>query len=319
MFINENNLKELPQADVIPPSLELDSAASVRGDNFSMNNEQIELYKLYHSEQNIDLRLELAKRICELNKLYPVQEFWKDLTTQNLDGEEWRLINRWRKHYEASSFGRIRCWYSYANGAEIKLLQPRLIKQHFSKQEGYLLCGINVKRKLTLPNKVNWLVANAFSDNTENLPQSNHIDGVKTNNNIINLELCTRSYNMKHAFYCGLRPFYDNDNHHQRKLSKVEIQEVLSSKEDYSLLASKYAVSILTIRRVKMGETYKHITKGIKNRIRREKLSPKIALEIFNSKKKTMDLCAEYNTTEWVVQRIKSGETFSKITGKKRN
>lgn len=36
MFINENNLKELPQADVIPPSLELDSAASVRGDNFIM-------------------------------------------------------------------------------------------------------------------------------------------------------------------------------------------------------------------------------------------------------------------------------------------
>lgn len=39
MFINENNLKELPQADVIPPSLELDSAASVRGDNFNMEKE----------------------------------------------------------------------------------------------------------------------------------------------------------------------------------------------------------------------------------------------------------------------------------------
>lgn len=39
MFINENNLKELPQADVIPPSLELDSATSVRGDNFIMEQE----------------------------------------------------------------------------------------------------------------------------------------------------------------------------------------------------------------------------------------------------------------------------------------
>lgn len=39
MFINENNLKELPQADVILPSLELDSAASVRGDNFIMEQE----------------------------------------------------------------------------------------------------------------------------------------------------------------------------------------------------------------------------------------------------------------------------------------
>lgn len=36
MFISTINFKELPQADVIPPSLELDSAASVRGDNFDM-------------------------------------------------------------------------------------------------------------------------------------------------------------------------------------------------------------------------------------------------------------------------------------------
>ncbi len=36
MFVNENNLKKLPQAGVILPSLELDSATSVRGDNFIM-------------------------------------------------------------------------------------------------------------------------------------------------------------------------------------------------------------------------------------------------------------------------------------------
>lgn len=35
----KNNLKELPQADVIPPSLELDSATFVRGDNFIMGQE----------------------------------------------------------------------------------------------------------------------------------------------------------------------------------------------------------------------------------------------------------------------------------------
>jgi hypothetical protein len=34
MSISKNILKELPQVDVIPPSLELDSAASMRGDIF---------------------------------------------------------------------------------------------------------------------------------------------------------------------------------------------------------------------------------------------------------------------------------------------
>jgi len=36
MFTFQDNLKELPQVDVIPPSLELDSAASMRGDIFIM-------------------------------------------------------------------------------------------------------------------------------------------------------------------------------------------------------------------------------------------------------------------------------------------
>jgi len=317
MFTIENHLKKLPQVDVIPPSLELDSATSMRGNIFIMEAHLISLYESYHLEQNIQSKLELALEIYSINKGNRMPEYWHDLDTPLLDGEKWALINRWRLHYEASSFGRIRCWFDYTNGGEVKLIQPRLIKQHFSKSEGYLLCGINIKRKLTVPNKVNWLVANAFYDNSIGLPQSNHIDGVKTNNHLINLELCSRSYNMKHAHYLKLRPFSDNDSHHQRKLTKDDVHNILESDLEYSKLAEKYQVAIPTIRRVKMGETYKHITKGIKNRIRREKLSPDIALKIFNSSKKTMQLCAEYNTTEWVVQRIKSGETFSNITGKK--
>lgn len=55
MFINENNLKELPQVDVIPPSLELDSAASVRGDNFIMEEIWYDIpnYEGYYSISNL--------------------------------------------------------------------------------------------------------------------------------------------------------------------------------------------------------------------------------------------------------------------------
>lgn len=80
--------------------------------------------------------------------------------------------------------------------------------------DGYQRVGfgnINYKNKFTNYG-VHRLVAEAFISNPNNLPEVNHKDGNKKNNNINNLEWCTCQDNIDHANSTRLRPhsIYEN-------------------------------------------------------------------------------------------------------------
>lgn len=69
---------------------------------------------------------------------------------------------------------------------------------------GYYQCNLKDKNGKKYYKRVHRLVATTFIDNPNNLPQVNHRDGNKLNNNIDNLEWCSNSENTQHGYDKGL-------------------------------------------------------------------------------------------------------------------
>lgn len=108
--------------------------------------------------------------------------------------ELWKDLKRFDNLYQISNKGRVR---SLAHNVILKPAKVAYRKQE--KSDGYQV--VNIKKKIYY---VHRLVAEEFIPNPNKLPQINHKDGNKQNNNVENLEWCTNSENILHAYRLGL-------------------------------------------------------------------------------------------------------------------
>ena len=102
------------------------------------------------------------------------------------------------------------------------------------------------------------LMALAFLENPQAKPQVNHINGIKTDNRIQNLEWNTRSENQKHSIKIGLRTA-NGEKNSQSKLNEQEVLYIIKSKEKGSMLAKKFNISHSTICDIRKGRSWAHI------------------------------------------------------------
>lgn len=138
--------------------------------------------------------------------------------------------------------------------------KSRLLKFDISNK-GYYRVTLSKNGK-TKRFSVHRLMAKVFlKDYSENL-QVNHIDGVRTNNNIDNLEMVTQSENNKHALRIGLqKPTYGTING-MSKLTEKEVLEIRNlAKEGMKQkeIAKVYGIVRQTVNDIVNRKAWKHI------------------------------------------------------------
>lgn len=131
--------------------------------------------------------------------------------------EEWKDVVGYEGLYQVSNLGRVKrlpkqLRYEVKDSREgfrnqgvydvVTNLKEKILKNTYV-DKGYLAVGLR-KDMVTKNIRVHRLVAIAFIPNPENKPEVNHMDGVKGNNRLDNLEWVTGKENNDHALSTGL-------------------------------------------------------------------------------------------------------------------
>ena len=114
--------------------------------------------------------------------------------------------------------------------------------------------------------KTHRLVALAFLPNPENLPDINHKDFNRKNNNVDNLEWCSEKYNTQYTALYNI----DNNKESYMKLSPLTEEHVLLIPTllnygfSVKLISNLYKVGHITIRNIIAGKTWKWLKLNFK-------------------------------------------------------
>jgi NUMOD4 motif/HNH endonuclease len=179
--------------------------------------------------------------------------------------EVWKPVVGYEEFYEVSNSGKVR-------GIERVIVLPThsyIKKQKELKQfhDGRKYMHVKLydgnanPRSLT----VHRLVATAFIPNTNNLPEVNHKDLNKNNNNKDNLEWCTRGDNIRHIYESGRRDpsTYKGSGNKNSKLKEEQViairKEYQEGNISYKQLAEKHKVGTTLIGYIINRNTWKHV------------------------------------------------------------
>ena len=163
---------------------------------WAFNNE---LTKNTHNGRNA-----ISNCIAGLSKISYGFKWSLEPQVEYLEEEIWKQVPNTIKTYWVSNLGRFK------NSSGTILVNSKLTLSGYN-----VVCIDNVTYRL------HRIVALTFIENPENKKQVNHIDGIKTNNAVSNLEWVTNQENQIHKFKTGL------GNNFTRKIGQYDLEHNL--------------------------------------------------------------------------------------------
>lgn len=171
------------------------------------------------------IRKEVKKIIKEIHRKRMLLKATK-IMNDSIEQENWREIPGFEGYYEVSDIGRVKSVersFIDKNGKKTRY-PSKILRVGSGKTSPYLATNLsmdNVVKKYL----VHRLVAMSFLSNWKSDCEVNHIDGNVYNNNINNLEMCTRKENFQHSIDKKLK----NDSGQfssNAKLSNIDAERI---------------------------------------------------------------------------------------------
>lgn len=161
--------------------------------------------------------------------------------------EVWKDIVNYEGLYQVSNKGRVKRLEGkcLAKAGKYRTVTESILTC-FPNKTRYNYLYVNLNNNGVKQFRVHKLVALHFIPNPNNLPEVNHIDGNKNNNNVENLEWCTNLENIRHSYKIGTHKIRTRENAPNTKLTLeqvVQIKERLAKKESGRSIAKHFNIS----------------------------------------------------------------------------
>lgn len=150
------------------------------------------------------------------------------------DMEIWKDIPGYEGYYQASTFGNIRSLDRNVTqmnrwGRDVTYIKKGKLCRPGSSPNGYKIISLS-KAHVKKYHSVHRIVALTFIPNPKSKSQVNHINGVKTDNSVVNLEWSTSSENQLHAYANGFSKAKQGKDVNCAKLDDTQIITIKSLK-----------------------------------------------------------------------------------------